>query len=135
MGRRLIGEAAMSDAERQQRRRDKAKAADQHDIVTVHANGSVPGPDAIAAPPAGKPDTDYPQMLCHPDGRTTIAATQKHHDRLMAAAGHDPARRHWQRPVTSFGVLGTNLSWRLFARCWRKSPTSEIYPVASNPFD
>lgn len=45
MGCRPIGEAAMSDAEHRQRRRDKAKAlreaalkpADQHDVVTVFA--------------------------------------------------------------------------------------------------
>jgi hypothetical protein len=80
MGRRLIG---MSDAERQQRRREKAKAkpADQQDVVTVKANGSVPDPDGIAAPPAGTRGANYPQMLCHPDGRRTIAATPTRHDR------------------------------------------------------
>lgn len=35
----------------------------------------------------------------------------------------------------SYGVLGTNLSWQLFARCWRKSSASVIYPVVSNPCD
>lgn len=137
MGRRLIGEAPTFDAERQQRRRDKAKEkpADQRDVVTVQANGSVPDPNAIAAPPAGKSGTDYPQVLCHPDRRTTNAATQKHHDRLMAdgrARFRPPCigsvrslvRRPRHQPLVA-----------TICEVLRKSLTSVIYPVAWNPCD
>jgi hypothetical protein len=38
-------------------------------------------PRAVAAPPAGNPG-DYPRMLYHPDGRTTVVDTPERHDRL-----------------------------------------------------
>lgn len=66
MSRRPVGEAAMSDAECQQRRRDKAKAlrdaAQPPDVVAVQTNGSCP--DVVSIPPAEKPGpADYPRML------------------------------------------------------------------------
>jgi hypothetical protein len=58
VSRRLIGEAAMSDAERKQRRRDKAKALrDAAPPPDVQAKGSAP--ETIVAPPAEKPGSGW----------------------------------------------------------------------------
>lgn len=73
----------MSEAERQ-RRRVKALR---------DAGPTAPDPTSRARPcsqlahprPQGDPNpgcADYPRMLYHPDGRTTIAATFEQHDRL-----------------------------------------------------
>ena len=109
MSRKPIGEAAMTNAERSRRRRIKAKAlreaAPPSDVVTVEANGSEP--EAIAAPPAGP--ADYPRMLYHPDGRTTIADTPEQHDQLTPDGwGTIPSPIHQQRPFTHHGFLGAS---------------------------
>jgi hypothetical protein len=112
MSRRPIGETAMSDAERQQRRRDKAKAARDAapppDVDAVQTNGSEP--EAIAAPTAGTPGhADYPRMLYHPDGRTMVVDTPEAHDRVKPYGwGTIPLAVHRQRPVTHHGFLGTD---------------------------
>lgn len=122
MSRTPIGEAAMSDAERQQRRRDRAKAlrdaAPPPDGLAVPTNGSEP--DVVAAAPIGKPGpADYPRMLYHQDGRTIIAATPEQHDRLKPDGWEKaPLAVRRQRPVTHHGSSAqtTIPSWRPFAR-------------------
>jgi hypothetical protein len=120
MSRRPVGEIAMSDAERQQRRRDKLKAARDavapRDVVAVQTNGSEP--EATAAPPAGKPD-DYPRMLFHPDGRTTVVDTPEAHDRVKPEGWETaPLAVHRQRPVMHHGVLGTDNPFARPMRRW-----------------
>jgi len=102
----------MSGAERQQRRRDKARAlrnaAPPPDVVAVQTNRSEP--EAIAAPRAGKPGAaDYPRMLYHADGRTTVVDTPEAHDRLKPDGWEmTPLAVHRQRPVTHHSFLGTD---------------------------
>jgi hypothetical protein len=122
MSRRPIGETAMSDAERQQRRRDRLKAlrdaASPPEVVAVQTNGSEP--EAITAPPAGKPGpADYPRMLYHPDGRTTVVDTPERHDRLKPDGWEmAPLAVHRRRPVTHHGVLGPDNPFVLPMRRW-----------------
>jgi hypothetical protein len=114
MSRRPVGVTAMSDAERQQRRRDKAKAlreAEQRPpISTIQSATTQP---ARTPSPAGRPDNsggaDYPRMLYHSDGRTTVVDTPEQHDRLKPDGwGMAPLAVHRQRPVTHHGFLGTD---------------------------
>jgi hypothetical protein len=111
---KLVGQSAMTAAERQRRYRARRKAAraaatqpaDQNDQA-AQANQCIS--DAVAAPPAGMPGADYPRMLYHPDGRTTIAETPEDHDRLMADGWETiPLAVHLQRPVTHHGFLGAS---------------------------
>jgi hypothetical protein len=120
MSRRPIGDVALTNAERSRRRRIKARAlrdaASPSVVVAVRANGSKPiqtngsAPEATPAPPAGKPNpADYPRMLYHPDGRTTVVDTPEQHDRLKPDGwGTIPLAVHRQRPVTHHGVLGAD---------------------------
>lgn len=126
MSRRPIGETAMSDAERQQRHRDKLKAfrdaGDQpgDDVATVQANGIEP--EAIVAPPAAKPGpADYPRMLYHPDGRTMVVDTPDHHEQLLRDGWVTaPLPVHRQRPVTHYGFLGSGSLFAHFALPMRR---------------
>jgi len=114
MGRRLIGEIAMSAAERQQRRRDKAKAL--RDAAPKSPNQTIqsaPTRPARTPSPTGRPDNsgraDYPRMLYHPDGRTTVVDTPEQHDRLKPEGWEmAPLAVHLKRPVTHHGFLGTD---------------------------
>jgi hypothetical protein len=108
MSGKLVGEHAMSSAERQRRYRARAKAlrdaatpSAAGDVVAVTAktNGSEPtcfaaeevpalGTNAITALPAERPhytgSDDYPRMLYHPDGRTIVVESPEEHDKAMA---------------------------------------------------
>jgi hypothetical protein len=120
MPRRLIGEAAMSDAERQQRRRDKAKAL--RDAAPRPPNSAIKSAPMQPAP-AGKPGNsgcaDYPRMLYHPDGRTTVVNAPEHHDRLKPDGWEmAPLAVHRQRPVTHHGFLGADNPFAWPMRRW-----------------
>lgn len=100
----------MSNAERSRRRREKAKAlreaAPTPDVIAIQANGSKPVA-AITTRPSAEvfPGHDYPRMLYHPDGRTTIAATPEQHEALRPAGwGTNPLAKHLQRPVWHHGI-------------------------------
>lgn len=110
MSRRPIGDTAMSVAERSRRKRAKAKTlrdvALTPDVVAVQANGSEP---MVAIGAEVFPDHDYPRMLYHPDGRTTIAATPEAHEALKPDGwGIVPLAAHRQRQATVHGALGAN---------------------------
>jgi hypothetical protein len=97
-----MGDAAMTGAERQKRRRDKAKTlrdAAHKPIQSAPANPS----------PVKEPGTDYPRMLYHADGRTIIAETPEQQDPLIADGWSTiPSPIHQQRPVTHHGFLGAS---------------------------
>ena len=121
MSRRPIGKAAMTDAERSRRHREKARAlrdaatppADLNDQA-AQTNECVS--DAMAAPSPGQPDpADYPRMLFHADGTTIVVETPEQHDRLTPDGwGTIPLDVHLRRPVSHHGILGANhpFVWR-----------------------
>lgn len=112
MGRRPFGETAMSGAERQKRRRDKASALRDAAPKPPDRHGAI-------APTAGKPGTDYLRMLNHVDGRTLVVGTPEEHNALMHEGwGTIPLAVHLQRPVTSHGVLGANYPFVWPIRRW-----------------
>jgi hypothetical protein len=103
----------MSDGERQKRRRDRARALRDAEPPTdgVAVEAQVSDPPAIAAQAAALATTthDYPRMLYHPDGRTTIVDTLEHHHRLEPEGwGTTPLAVHQQRPVSHHGFLSTD---------------------------
>ena len=99
MSRQPIGETAMTDAERSRRKRVKARAL--HEATRMS--------DVVAAPPEVIMSHDYPRMLYHPDGRTTIVGTFEQHEQLTPG-GWDtvPYPVHRQRQATVHGALGAN---------------------------
>ena len=110
----------MSAAERQQRRRDKAKAL--RDVAQKPIQ-SAPMQPARTPLPAGRPGNsggaDYPRMLYHPDRRTTVVNTSEHHDRLKPDGWEmTPLAVHRRRPVTHHGVLGGDNPFMWPMRRW-----------------
>lgn len=124
-----IGDAPLSAAERQQRRRAKlidpaaleakdiarrildAVSPEKAELIAAMLTHRV-GRNVIAT--AAPPGADYPRMLYRADGGTMIAQSPEEHDRLKSEGWEiAPLPVHLRRPVTSHGALGDNI---LFAR-------------------
>jgi hypothetical protein len=112
MPRKPIGTSPMTATERSRRRRAKAKALRDAAQKAIQSASAQPASSSTrTASSAGRPDNpgpdDYPRMLYHPDGRTTIVETAEEHDRLTPDGwGTIPLAVHQQRPVTHHGFLG-----------------------------
>jgi hypothetical protein len=115
MSRRPIGKAAMTDAERSRRHREKARAlrdaaTPPADLNDQAAQANASASDAMAAPSPGQPGpADYPRMLFHADGTTLVVQTPEEHARRMADGWSPTAFAvHLQRPITYHGFLGAD---------------------------
>jgi hypothetical protein len=94
----------MSAAERQKRRRDRAK--DLRDAAQKPIQSAATQPASLAGQTGTPGSADYPRMLYHPDGSTTVADTPEDHGRLTPDGwGTILLPVHQQRPVANHGTV------------------------------